>query len=129
MTGYRCFSKNFAFLSFGHKVASALEGLTLLMLRLLLSKAPERKRNGKTIKPCHIGIHWKSLAEYSQMSTHVSFFSFFLYHFVLAKLATSSIRVKIRAKTLIITIILFLLQVALKARSRWRSLLESGRIP
>ena len=46
--------------------------------------------------PCHVGIHWIALAEHSQVSTHVpgfqSFFSF-LYHFVLAKLTTSSMRV------------------------------------
>ena len=42
-------------------------------------------------------IHWKALAEYSQMSTHLpGFLSFsgFLHHFVLTKLATSSISVK-----------------------------------
>ena len=54
---------------------------------------PERK----DAKTCHVGIHWKALAEYSQMSSHLSFFSDilyrFLHHFVLAKLATSSIRV------------------------------------
>ena len=48
---------------------------------------------------CHVGIHWIALAEHSQMSTHVpGFQSFlflaFLHHFVLAKLANSSIRVK-----------------------------------
>ena len=35
----------------------------------------------KSSKPCHVGIHWIALAEYSQMSTHVpgfqSFFRFF----------------------------------------------------
>ena len=46
-----------------------------------------------------IGIRCMALAEYSQMSTHVpgfqSFFLvIFLHHFVLAKLGTSSIRVK-----------------------------------
>ena len=68
------------------------------MLRLLLSKAQERIYFWKPSKPCHVGIHWIALAEYSQMSTHfprvsVIFFRF-LHHFVLAKLATSSIRVK-----------------------------------
>ena len=37
--------------------------------------------NHLTSDYCHVGIHWKALAEYSQMSTHVpgfeSFFSFF----------------------------------------------------
>ena len=44
----------------------------------------------------HVGIHRIALAEYSQMSTHLlglQSFSRFLHHFVLAKLATSSIRV------------------------------------
>ena len=52
-----------------------------------------------TFKPCHLGFHWIALAEYSQMSTfstHMpgfqSFFRF-LHHFLLAKLATSSISV------------------------------------
>ena len=39
--------------------------LTLLMLRLLMSKAQERKDF------CCVGIHWIALAEYSQLSTHV----------------------------------------------------------
>ena len=51
--------------------------LTLPMRRLLSSKA----RFLKTICPYHVGIHWKALAEYSQMSTNFpefqSFFSFF----------------------------------------------------
>ena len=48
-------------------------------------------------KPCHVSIYRKALAKYSQMSTHVpGFQSFFsvLHHFVLAKLATTSIKVK-----------------------------------
>ena len=53
----------------------------------------------KPIIPCQVGIHWIALAEYSQMATRVtgfqSFFRFFLHHFLLANLATSSIRVKI----------------------------------
>ena len=71
--------------------------LTLPMLRLLLSKAQRWKNLWKQSKPCHVGIHWIALDEYSQMSTHMpgfrSFFRF-LHHFVLAKWATSSIRVK-----------------------------------
>ena len=47
---------------------------------------------------CDVGTHWKALDEYFQMSTQLlgfpSFFRF-LHHFVLAKLATSSIRVKL----------------------------------
>ena len=49
-------------------------------------------------KPCHVGIHWIALTEYSKMSTVVpgfqSFFSFFFSHFVLAKFTSSSIRVQ-----------------------------------
>ena len=51
----------------------------------------------KKTKPCHVEIHWKALDEYCQMSTHVkgfSHFSFFWHHFVLTKLAPSSIRAK-----------------------------------
>ena len=52
--------------------------LTLLMLRLLSSKAQGCKDFWKTSKPCQVGIHWKALAEYSQMSTHLpGFQSFF----------------------------------------------------
>ena len=50
-----------------------------------------------TSKPCHVGIHWIALAEYSQMSTHTpgfQWFFIFLHHFVLDKLALSSLRVK-----------------------------------
>ena len=51
------------------------------MLRLLSSKAQGRKEFWKTSKPCHNGIYWIALAEYSQMSTCLpefqSFFRFF----------------------------------------------------
>ena len=71
---------------------------TQLMLRLPSPKAQGPKDFWKQSKPCHVGMHWKALAEYSHMGTHLlgfqSFFSFFLHHFVLTKLATSSIRVK-----------------------------------
>ena len=69
--------------------------LTLPMLRLLSSKAQGRKDFWKTSKPCHVGIHWIDLVEYSQMSTHLrgfqSFKKIFLHHILLAKLATSRI--------------------------------------
>ena len=71
--------------------------LTLQMLGLLTSKAQECKDFWKSIKTCHVGIHWIAHAENSQMSTHVpgfQSFSMFLHPFVLAKLVTSSIRVK-----------------------------------
>ena len=65
--------------------------LTLLMLRLLSSKAKGRKDVWKPSKPYHVGIHWIALAEYFQMSTHVpEFWSFFKF-FASSKLATSSI--------------------------------------
>ena len=73
------------------------KALTLLMLRLLSSKAHGCKDFGKLSRPCHVGIHWIVLKECSQMSSHFpgfqSFFRF-LHHFVLNKLATTSIRVK-----------------------------------
>ena len=37
-----------------------------------------RKDFWKPPKPCHVGIHWKALAEYSQMGTHVPAFQSFL---------------------------------------------------
>ena len=69
MTGFRWFSTT--------KVVSTLEGLNLPMLRLLSSKALERKDFWNISKPCHVGIHWISLAENSQMSTHMSGFQLF----------------------------------------------------
>ena len=60
----------------------------------------------KPSKPCHVGIHWIVLAEYSQIGSHVpgfqSIFSFFFHNFVLARLATSSISVNIGTSILII---------------------------
>ena len=35
----------------------------------------------KPSKPCHVGIHWKALAEYSQMSTHLLGFRLFFIFF------------------------------------------------
>ena len=72
--------------------------LILPMLRLLLLKAKGRKDSLKPPKPCHVGIHWIALPEYSQMSTYLpgfSYFPAFLHNFVLAKLATSSIRINL----------------------------------
>ena len=69
--------------------------LTLPMLRLLSSEAQGRKDFWEPSKPCLVGIHLRALAEPSQMSIHLpGFRSFFLPHFVLAKLASSSLRVK-----------------------------------
>ena len=71
--------------------------LTLTILRLTFVKSTRLQRFLKSSKPCHVGIHWIAFAEHSQMSTHLprfpSFFRF-LHHFVMTKLATSSIRVK-----------------------------------
>ena len=68
------------------------------ILRPLSSKAHGCKDFWKLSKPCHVGIYWIALTEYSQMSTHMpgfqSVFSF-MCHFVLAKLASSSIRVEV----------------------------------
>ena len=55
--------------------------ITLLMLRLLSSKAQGRKYFRKPLETCHVGIYWKALGEYFHMSTHLpgfrSFFRFF----------------------------------------------------
>ena len=45
--------------------------ITLPMLRLLSSKIQVRKTFQKPSKPCHVGSHWITLTEYSQMSTHL----------------------------------------------------------
>ena len=46
-------------------------------------------------KTCHVGMHWIALAEYSHMRFQgFSHFSAFLHYFVLADIATSSIRVR-----------------------------------
>ena len=45
--------------------------LTFPMLRLLSFKAQECN-NFLTPKPCHVGIHWIALVEYSQISTHMA---------------------------------------------------------
>ena len=66
-----------------------------VILRPLLSKAQGCKDFWKPSKPCHVGIHWIALTEYSQMSTHawvsVIFLVCFLHYFVLFEWATSSI--------------------------------------
>ena len=53
--------------------------LTLPMLRLHLPKAQECKNLWKPSRPCHVGIHWIALTEYSQMSTHVPGFRWFFW--------------------------------------------------
>ena len=71
------------------------------MLRLLSSKAQEHKDFRKLSKPHHVGIHWKALADCSQMCQGFSHFQLVLHHFALAKLATSSKRFKLEARLLI----------------------------
>ena len=36
-----------------------------------VKKYKDAKIFGKSAKPCHVGIHWKALAKYSRMSTHL----------------------------------------------------------
>ena len=70
--------------------------MVLLWCRRLLSSMAEKcKRFWKPSTPWHIGINWKALAEYYQirMPRFQSFFSFFLHHLVLTKLATRRQRV------------------------------------
>ena len=74
---------------------SRIQSHTLnLMLGLLLPKHKDTKIFEIHLKPFNVGTQWVAFAEYSQMSTHVPGFSGFFNHFVLAKLATSSIRVR-----------------------------------
>ena len=63
-----------------------------LTMTLCSSKAQGCKYFWKPFKPCHIGIHRKALAEYTQMSTHMPGFQS-IYRFYSVKLATSCIRV------------------------------------
>ena len=52
--------------------------LSHTMLRLLSFKTQGCKDFWKPFKPCHVGIHWIALLEYSQMSTLVpGFWSFY----------------------------------------------------
>ena len=53
----------------------------------------------KSSKPCLVGIYWTALTEYTQVITHVRakvsvIFQIFFTSFCMAKLATSSMRVK-----------------------------------
>ena len=86
------------YLSFKSKRRSCIWGmryLTLSVLRLLSSRAQGHVHFCEPSKPCHVGICWIALAEHSQMNARISaVFQFFLHPFVLAKLATGSMRVK-----------------------------------
>ena len=44
---------------------------------ILTSKAQGCKDFRKTSKPCHVGIHWKALNQFSQMSTYLPGFQSF----------------------------------------------------
>ena len=51
----------------------------------------------KSSIPCHVGIHWKALIEYSHMSTNMpGLQSLFMHHFVMTILATTSLRVNVK---------------------------------
>ena len=66
------------------------------MLSLLSSKSQWRKDFWKSLKPCHVGTHWKALAEYFHTSTHVPGFQRFfriLALFCIGNFASSSVRV------------------------------------
>ena len=57
-----------------------------------------RKHCWKPYKPCHVGIDWLALMEYSQwvpICQGFNDFSGFLHHFALANLASSSIRIEV----------------------------------
>ena len=71
----------------------SMNELTLPMLRLLLPKAKGCKDFWKPAKPCHIGNLSLSTLRWVPMSQGFSRFSGFLHHSILAKLATSSMRV------------------------------------
>ena len=56
--------KSLCILELWLKVAIALEGLILRMLRLSSSKAQGCNEFCVLSKPCHVGIHWIALTEY-----------------------------------------------------------------
>ena len=79
------------------KVVSGLRGLTLPMLRLHSSKAQGHKYLWKPSKPCHVGIHWKALAEYldeypyARVSVIFQLFCIILPHLLLWLLIMSTV--------------------------------------
>ena len=83
--------------TFSHLTSQALLSINPSNAWATFTKSTRMQRLLKNnSKPSFVGIHWIALAEHSQMTTHVpgfqSYFKF-LHHFVLAKLATNSIRV------------------------------------
>ena len=78
-------------------VVCLVTALTLPMLKLLSSKGQGGKDVWKPSKPCQVGIHLIALTENSHeyhMCQGINNFSVFLFYFVLAKLATTSIGVQ-----------------------------------
>ena len=61
----------------------SLSWLSLKLLRVHSPNAQKRKNLWKTSKPCHVGTHWKALAEYFHMSTHLPGFRWFFRFFAL----------------------------------------------
>ena len=91
-----CFEVTFQTKLFGH---SGVPSFLLAQKEINPSNAEAFR---KPSKPCHVGIHWKTHRDLSNEypCARVSIiFQGFLYHFVLAKLATTSIRVKKKMKT------------------------------
>ena len=67
------------------------------MLRLLSSRAQRHKDLKIKSKTCNVSINWIAVTEYSHTGAHMpgfQSFSGFLHHFVLTRLAISSIRVQ-----------------------------------
>ena len=81
-----------------HHLNLCQNGLTFFTAEATFMKGTRtQKCVKKNVKPSHGGIHWIALAENSQMSTHLPRFHFsgFWHHFILAKLATSRIRLNL----------------------------------
>ena len=53
------------------KLASSSIGVNPSNAKATFVQGQGRKDFRKPSKPCHVGIHWIALTEYSQMSTHV----------------------------------------------------------
>ena len=104
----------------------APSGLTMIntyIAEATVAQSTRTQRSSKSSKPCHVGIYWIALAKYSRMSTHLpglQSFSWFLHHFVTAKLATSSIRYN-RGKNILVRTRRFTLMVSILDGSKMRS--------
>ena len=97
MTGFRCFSKNFVSLCFRRKWS--IRRVNPSNAEATFVQSTRAEFFWKPSKPCHVGIHWITLTEFHQMSTHMpgfhTFFRVFCTILLQAKLATSSIRVNL----------------------------------